>query len=343
MAVAQVYTFNMKHLQADKILAHLGTYLRSLPPYLDMLEEYYEVADQRMTVFRSPRHWVLFFEFVLYDARADEFMVNLWAFGDCLNDYNGGEERQEGNGLLWQFTRQPFASCSRTARGSFKARRNRFSILFKGECLKFKPTAEQYAAAGIKFTRAQQAPDAMLTPAQLLRFLCHHLDHPFFAGEDSLRSIIDACRRQRLAPLWHEMALLLQTREWRHPNIEEMAEPAAWEPFQILARTIATGDLTEWQAQNPATFNTHWSHWATDYEATEKLLHEERQRWHNKMQQLPPEARQQIEATLSNISQLPLSPGILYQSEIIIDGEKFTITPDYLVNSSETPDLEDEQ
>lgn len=330
----------MKHLQADKILAHLDTYLRNFPPYLDMLEEY--VADQRMTVLRSQRHWVLFFELVAYDAKADQFVVNLWAFGNCLNDYSGGENAHEGNGLLWEFTRPPFSSCSRRRGESFNVQRNKFSILLEGQCLKFRPTPEQYAEAGIKFTRAQQASDALLTPAQLLRFLCHHLNHPFFAGEDYLRGVIDACRLNRLTPLWHDMQLLLQTREWRHPNFEEMAEPAAWEPFQLLARTIATGDLTEWQAQNPATFNTHWSHWATDHEMVEVMLEMERERFHTKLQQLSPPARQQIEATLSNISQLPLSPGVMYQSEIIIDGEKFTIAPDYLLNSSELPDLPDE-
>ncbi len=40
--------------------------------------------------------------------------------------------------------------------------------------------------------------------------------------------------------------------------------------FQILARAIETGDLSEWRRQDPTAFNTDWA----IYEAREKAWNE---------------------------------------------------------------------
>jgi hypothetical protein len=83
----------------------------------------------------------------------------------------------------------------------------------------------------------------------LLRFLCHHLDHPFFNSEDYLRSIIDTFQSSPSEPIYHQtglshhLSLFLQTRQWQHTDFEEC--PSNVPGFHILARDIASGDLEE--------------------------------------------------------------------------------------------------
>ncbi|HEX8549939.1 MAG TPA: hypothetical protein VF681_00150 [Abditibacteriaceae bacterium] len=131
-----------------------------------------------------------------------------------------------------------------------------FSILFKGERFDFKPTDADYQAAGIVFKEKRTGPDS-IDPGCLFRFLCHHLNHPFFAEEAQLRSFSDNST---------ELEVFIQTRHWHHPVYMVDADDGTFEDdyicnipcFQILARAIASGDLAEWSNQDSTTFNTHW-------------------------------------------------------------------------------------
>ena len=241
-------------------------------PNINPIETHFRVADARMTVFRSERQWVIFFERVDYHVGMDEYQVSLSAYGNCLQ-----EEFEDGiglNGQLLPYYRHPFefdeeATEINPETGSWNLQRDRFCIWLDGRMLDFTPTPEDYAAAGIVFDEEPQRPDT-IHPEQLLRFLCHHLDHPFFNSEDFLRSVIDVFKAQPLEPVYrqtglsHHLALFLQTREWQHTDFgrdNEFQHPSDVPGFHILARAIAGGDLTEWNNQDPVTFNTDWRPW----------------------------------------------------------------------------------
>ena len=140
--------------------------------------------------------------------------------------------------------------------------RRQFSVSLAGNRIDFAPTEGDYAAAGIIFNDDRSGPGS-LNPGQMLRFLCHHLDHPFFASEARLRTLIDP----EIEP---ETQLFLQVAHWRHPvfllNVNYPPDYEMWPEdvvrnipcWQVLSRVIVSGDTTEWYAQDTTGFNTDW-------------------------------------------------------------------------------------
>lgn len=206
-------------------------------------------ADQRMSVFRSEQHWVVLFEQVRYSVGEDAFEVAQWAYGDCLSP----ESTDRYHGLP---STRPFELCAETTFidpecQAWRHDRARFCIWRNGTRQCFSPTPQEYAAAGIVFESPETGPGS-LEPDQLLLFLNHHLDHPFFASEDYLRRWIDTNIDFSVIPypqvsVSHTLSLLLQTRHWHHPDPASAECPSQLESFHILARAIVSGDLTEWQ------------------------------------------------------------------------------------------------
>ena len=142
-----------------------------------------------------------------------------------------------------------------------------FSVLVQGKRHDFQPTPKDYANAGIVFEDGRSGENS-INPAQLMHFVAVALDHPFFLPEDQLRLRI----KPRFAP---EMSLFLQTGEWQHPEpIFQHAEEDDWVDnipcWQILARAIISGDLSEWNAQDSSAFNTSW-------QGLERIYHENNQ------------------------------------------------------------------
>lgn len=241
-------------------------------PIINPSEYYSCVADTRLTIFRAAEQWVLCFEIVQYNVKISETEVCLYLYGNCLRAIS--EEGGLVSDHLRTYNRSPFefdaeATAIDPETGSWILNRDGFSVWLKGQKLEFQPTAEEYRAAGVIFDRKQEGPDT-IKPEQLLRFLCWRLDHAFFNSEDYLRSVVDAFQVRPAEPVFHQsglshhLSLFLQTREWQHTDFDDQAEyqcPSEVPGFHILARTIASGDLTEWNSQDPATFNTDWRPW----------------------------------------------------------------------------------
>lgn len=250
-------------MKAADILIYLDRFLNNLDTNTSaMLDTAFDnIADARMSVFRSNSNWIIIFEFVFCEKITGEAHVLIFGYGDAIRE----------QGPLFQFVRFPFDWPGDNSlenlmfpNGEWKLDRAHFSILRDGQLIKFTPGIEDYALAGIQFDEWRTGPNT-LTPIELLRYVCYELRHPFFSSEDHLRYVIDACRVENDHPLSHQMILLLQTREWRHPYGAE--KPSELECFQILARAIETGDLTEWSNQDRSAFNTHWSFWDEIIEA----------------------------------------------------------------------------
>ena len=220
------------------------------------------LTDARLTVFRPDTDWAVFIELTHYQAQTGEFCNWVGAVGTCWEDgylpYHAVKEgplfEENPASPLW---RQGVGDeAYETGRGAWLGDRAGFSILLNGESLDFAPTLRDYTDAGILFPDEKSGPGS-LPPGYLLRFLCHHLDHPFFAPEAALRQAMGR---------YHNISLFLQTSGWRHPVFLVTGEDGFFSDdyvcnvpcFQILARAIASGDLTEWKGQDQAAFNTGW-------------------------------------------------------------------------------------
>jgi hypothetical protein len=224
------------------------------------------LADTRLTVFRSEQDWAIFVEIPHYCEGSEDFHNWVGSAGTGLieddgtwsDEVNGRplleaaqiEEAQDAP--LWKYGvgNEPWKT--------WVADRSGFSIIFKGERRDFTPTEADYAAAGITFSDQQTGPGS-IEPGYLLRFLCHHLNHPFFVSEEELRASLHS------SP---DLKLFIQTLHWQHPVflMDSWREDPFFEEhhivrlpgFQILSRAIASGDLTEWNSQDPAAFTTYW-------------------------------------------------------------------------------------
>lgn len=217
-------------------------------------------ADTRLSVFRSNEYWVLFFEFVGCDLTWTTCGVYLWAFGNCLLK----------QGLLSEYTRTIFAFPHDIQKIEDEeghligyGDRNRISVFINGQCYDFSPI-EIHRVIRITFNENEYAPIQLL---QFIRFLCHYLNHPFFASEDFLRFIIDKLSPkpiERFQFISHKMKLFFQTLEWEHPLTINI-KPSNIKFFQILALSIEKGDNSKLLQIDSSTFNTNWRKWDDKY------------------------------------------------------------------------------
>ena len=163
-------------MKAKEILKHLDENMD-----IDLANPNFDLADTRMTVFRSEKNWVIFIELVGATVGAYEG-VSIYAFGNCIGQQGFIEQRS----LFSTPEDAPLTDKD----GIWIGDRSQFSVIIRGKRYDFKPTKEDYLAAGITFPDDRAGPDS-LRPIDLIRFLCHHLNHPFFVSEDYLRYLLD--------------------------------------------------------------------------------------------------------------------------------------------------------
>jgi hypothetical protein len=245
--------------EATEILEHIDSCQSELP-FLSN-DGRMHLTDARLSVFRSDTDWAVFVEVPHYCDHSMEFTNWVGGTGNCLragdwvwpDALNTRPLLAEAPDVpLWKYgvRHEPWKS--------WLADRDVFSVMVKNWRFDFAPTEDEYAAAGIYFDNFRSGAGS-LEPGYLLRFLCHHLRHPFFAAERELRHLMRN---------GHEMELFIQTHHWQHPTF--LVDP--WdndallaghhirelEGFQILSRAIAWGDRYEWDNQDPERFTTNW-------------------------------------------------------------------------------------
>lgn len=245
------FTGDEMKMQAAEVLRHLDEWmsLEREPVLLDHINQ--ELADARLSVFRSEQHWVLVIETVVWFEPAGLLFVrDIYAYGNCLKTQGIVDWH-----TLFDAPELPLFKLPDKEEYDYVADPWHFSIVWQGQLFTFEPTPEDYAAAGITF-EDNRFEAGKLEPPQLLRFLCRHWNHPFFASEAELRALIDEISLPTKPPLSHSLQLLLQTRHWQHPDLGEEELPSQVESFQVLARVIETGDLSEWWQLDPTKFNT---------------------------------------------------------------------------------------
>jgi hypothetical protein len=217
-------------------------------------------TDARLTVFRSTEHFGLFVEMVGYSYRGPAFTLYTTGVSNCLpSGYTYCDELNYHPLLetvpdipLWTEVEEEGEMVLR-----WNADRSHFSVIVRDRRYEFHPSPQAYEDAGILFLNDMKGPGS-LPPAYLLRFLCHHLHHPFFHSTAALA---------RLLPSGRHLELLIQTGAWQHPvelvnghadDLTAHDRVSNIPCFQILSRAIANGDRQEWDQQDTSRFNTHW-------------------------------------------------------------------------------------
>ncbi|MFA0751107.1 MAG: hypothetical protein SLRJCFUN_001510 [Candidatus Fervidibacter sp.] len=142
---------------------------------------YQEIADTCLTVFRSEKYWAIFFEFVENHITYADVANYIYAYGNCLQKL--GYLGPEASLALFAVSEDKPLIGENTYWIADKAN---FSVIIKGRRYDFSPTDDDYRDAGIVL---EGSGPGSLPLSALLRFLCHHLDHPFLL----VKIIYDIC------------------------------------------------------------------------------------------------------------------------------------------------------
>ncbi len=251
----------VKRMHPEQILRELDVAFEAYPVSLYTELHHFKVADARLTVLRSPQHWVIVIEKIGYFSRlhgsVDCFQRSYTLYGNCLEQ--GWFVKSD---TLWDDVSElPFDPET----GTWLPTRNHFQYFWEGKWWDVYPTEQDYQEAGIDphlLDEADQtdwqANPELLQPVEWMRYLCYHLNHPFLASEARLREVV----REAVGDPHIESALqmVLQTREWEHPDfLSEL--PSQTEGFRLIAQIIATGDASLWERANRSRFNSHWRYW----------------------------------------------------------------------------------
>lgn len=261
IAIALSVLWRDRMIHEHEVLVHLDKLLRHEPVHLYSDSNGYQLADARMSVFCSRTNWVIVFELIQFSyllySPSERFHRAYYLYGNCL--------RQEGflvSDSLWEQDDH----CPFDMDGNWQARRDEFWYYWQGVKHILRPTAQEYQAAHIDPTLldfseyAEYLKDRnYLAPIEWLRFLSHHLSHPFFASEARLREIL---RQAMAAPETEaDLKLALQTCSWKHPDVALGETPSMSESFRLIAQIISTGDSELWAQSNTQHHNSHWSYW----------------------------------------------------------------------------------
>lgn len=280
-------------VKAEEVLTELDEYIdpdpiSGLAPLIYQFWTHYFPADTRLSVFRSEEHWAVFIEIICFRPGQNDSAVEIWGYGNCLFD----------PALCWYDTPYTFCPAAGEDGGdSYPDTPFAFCIVWNGETLTFTPSPQEYAALGIVIDPNPET-NGNHVGGYILRFLCERLDHPFFTSEGELREMLQDSWREGETPRVADMALLWQTSQWRHPAItgleNDKEHPRHLPYFQALARAVETGDVSDLERQDPATFNTDWRIWDAEERAEAAGLKAIRAAQEEAWQQLPPEMQEKM-------------------------------------------------
>ncbi len=198
------------------------------------------LADARLTTLRSEENWCMLFEIVAYSFQESEFVRDVYAYGNCVYP-----EGLQGEEIV--LTSSPDEPLFDPVTGDCIADWRKWKVLIKGKEYSFSPSLQEYAEARIDIS-APSGPGS-IREIDILRFLVHKLDHPFFGEEKELRGFVPKCKN---------VTPFLQTTQWQHPDVAGDELPSQCVSIQTLVRAIADGNSAQF---NPGKPNTHWSHW----------------------------------------------------------------------------------
>jgi hypothetical protein len=209
-------------------------------PVLDNYSNY--LAAARLTVWRSPKHWLLFFEIVGYSPPENEFVNHIYMIGNCVKE---GVQMKEKI-FVSETAENPIRDREE---GKWLADWQDWEVLVRGEVHKFHPSPAEYRNAGIEIDPTKPGPGS-LRHDKLIRFLVLKLRDELFCTVKEMRELLPDKKLQSF----------MQFEDWKHPDIRKGELPSQNPFFIALAGALAgrSKHLPESALENP---NTHWSNW----------------------------------------------------------------------------------
>jgi hypothetical protein len=219
-------------------------------PMLD--NGYVYLAASRLSLHRSNTDWALVIEVFGFSPRAGTPDLHVYTFASRLHERNSPSSYINQEAYEQYLANNPhnesrfFFPFDNEEWGdpedSEIVARDVTDVQLRGQSIALPPT-EEYARYGI----------ALETPPRVQIFeLCRYL-------AETHREAVLATSAERRASVLPEMRELLVLEQWRHPDLLADERPSTVCAFQQLCEVLATGDLTQYHADEPP--NTHWSNW----------------------------------------------------------------------------------
>jgi len=208
-------------------------------PVLD--NAYVEFGAARLSAFYSERDWLVVFEVLGFSSREAAFVDDIYAFGSCLELEGFVAEEAPLSSL-------PVQPLFDLETNQFVASWDRWSIQIRDKIVSLSPTREEYEAAGIVLDC--KPGRGTFREIDLLRFLIHKIgSERLFLSDAMLVSLFPKCSK---------MTKLVQTTDWRHPDVARGERPS--EAASITSLLEALFDRNP-SLFNPGVPNTHWRNW----------------------------------------------------------------------------------
>lgn len=226
-----------REIRASQILRQLDRYAEEFDfPMLDNV--YVQLADVRLTAFRSPSEWLIVFEEVCL-FQSHTFMNAVSAYGNKVEEPGA---QLAVDDVITPAPGHPIWDDE----GNFMLDPTNFEIQINGQTQSFTPSREDYERASLDLD--SDVPDAV----NILRLLTAQMPDQFLLDDARL---LEICGRNDAS-----LHRVLQLDDWYHPDVAADELPSENDCFRSLAKAIVEDDASSYSCPEES-FNTHWSNW----------------------------------------------------------------------------------
>ncbi|RZJ52806.1 MAG: hypothetical protein EOO44_10660 [Flavobacterium sp.] len=207
-------------------------------PMLD--NGYISPAGTKLIAYRDEKRWVIIIEAIGFSYRGgghNGISNCLHIFGNCLN-YDPGMQNEN-----FLYLTDDTNDCNTFDDEEFYLNKNCTSFLLRNLSFPIIHNRDKYKQAGIILEDEEK-----INAFEFLRLLNELHYDKLIATEEEIRERIPV-----------DIPLILEEREWFHPDLVNGELPSENETFIQISKILETGNTALYKpTHNP---NTHWSNW----------------------------------------------------------------------------------
>jgi hypothetical protein len=232
--------FGRSQYTANDILAQLDKCAEEFTfPMLD--NGYTYPVKSRLSAHRDDNNWALVIEVFGFHNRAgghDGIHNCLHIFGNCL-DFEPGTNNSI---FLYVTDNSPEGEAFEQEYGD-SLNLNVKTMLLRGESIQIPRDPEFYVSQQVEL---EASPEIKIW--EFLRGISNDYRDSFLATEEEIRARISK-----------DLPGIIRLNEWFHADLADGEKPSDCETFQMVARVLETGNLTDYRPTKMP--NNHWENW----------------------------------------------------------------------------------
>lgn len=232
--------------------------------FIDFEHPYLYTAGSRLTLYADENHWAIVFEKSGYSTGNSCGVIELYYFGNCLQNLKSGIVGNESTSNLGQVILIKETDLEKIAERDFNelVAEDKDKIQVRDTILPIEQDSSKYIAKGIA-PRDYKNPKRLFDFYSFIRYLDEQYPNIFRATDKELR--------MRLP---EDLPKLMQIDQWHHEAYSKHKvptsrteyhyeitgkKPSEYETFRMIADILVSRDTTKWKPTlNP---NNDWRNW----------------------------------------------------------------------------------